>query len=138
MTFQPHQILCLEHHHRFLYAELIQAISQRGVVWVRPLALKTLATNAQLPHAVSGSPHYWADLELSCLHDMRQSSDLLWPTVLFREALDVEVIPLLAHLSSQKRSLQSDHSAREQFQQFIHQVWQDHANLFPAGPIATA
>ncbi|MEB3355129.1 MAG: hypothetical protein VKK04_00170 [Synechococcales bacterium] len=125
-TFQPSQILCLEHQPGFLYAELIQAVVQRGAVWVRPLALKIPKSGA----ATAASCLLGVDLETSDLYDLRRSSDLLWPSVLFREALDTEVIPLLAHLGNQKYNPQSDRQAHEQLRRFIHQVWQDNAAVF--------
>jgi len=84
--FQPCQIVCLEHNSVRLYAEVVQMAEGRQVCWVRPLAL--IDSNGD-----------WTEDSLqvnpSRIHDLRQSSDLLLPAALFRNALDTEVIPLI-------------------------------------------
>lgn len=124
-SFQPHQILCLEHNGAVLYAEVIQIVPERGLCWVRPLALLQLAPFEQTSQAAP-------------LRDLRQSPDLLYPHSLFRAALDTEVVPILTELNTLKppaegssaASLREDHSARHQLQDFIRQVWQSHPEAF--------
>lgn len=62
----------------------------KQICWVRPLALieETLECMED-----TNSVHS------SNLYDLRQSSDLLLPSALFRDALDTEAIPLLSQLS---------------------------------------
>ncbi|HEY9659821.1 MAG TPA: hypothetical protein V6C65_15300 [Allocoleopsis sp.] len=128
--FQPHQILCLEHDSTALYAEVIQIIPERGLCWVRPLALLHLKP---FDRAFQVAP-----LQAGTLQDLRQTSDLLYPQSLFRAALDTEVVPVLTELNTLKppaegssaASLKEDHSARHQLQDFIRGVWQSNPEAF--------
>lgn len=123
--FQPHQIVCLTHKDKALYAEVIQFVAKRGLCWVRPLAL----LQVQRPDAIA-TP--------STIYDLRQGADLLCPHSLFRVALDTEVIPILTELNTLKnQSADSGATASENspsacysLQNFIRQVWQAFPEAF--------
>lgn len=137
--FHPHQILCLKHAELLLYAELIQVVQARQMCWVRPLAL--LALQTPLAGSSLNSPEL-GPLEAIALYDLRQSADLLCPASLFDQALDTEVIPVLAQLNALKswsednpndnRASDSEEngSARQHLQEFIRRVWQAHPDVF--------
>jgi hypothetical protein len=116
-NFQPRQIVCLEHKDTRLYAEVIQVVDSRQVCWVRPLLL------AEFPH------QNYSSFEPP-LYDLRSSADLVWPLTLFRPALDTEVIPLLVQLLTLEPQPDCDPAAKQQLNQFIHQVWQAHPDAF--------
>ncbi|GBF82437.1 oxidoreductase [Aphanothece sacrum FPU1] len=119
--FSPHQIVCLEHHNRCLYGEVIQVIESRKMCWVRPLFLAILADDI----------HVYSQLfPPKILIDVRLTSDLLYPTKLFRSAFDTEVIPLLNELESQDYSAEKIQIARQQLRQFIVKIWQDNPEEF--------
>lgn len=86
-TTQTYEIVCLEHQNRCLYAEIVQRTKER--YWVRPLALADLSDKRQS----QGSPH---------ICDLRGCSDLLWPQVQWRTVLDLELLPVLAFLQTDK------------------------------------
>lgn len=133
--FHPHQILCLTHQERVLYAELIQVVEERDMCWVRPLALLTSQTPIAAPPLASPDP---LQLDAIALYDLRQSADLLCPASLFDQALDTEVIPILAQLNASKASPEASRasndeescSARQRLQEFIHHLWQAHPDVF--------
>ncbi len=82
MLFRPHQIICIDRSPGLLLlAEVIQMVSERERCWARPLAL------AQTE-----------EYQLKLLHDLRETSQLILPASLFREALDTEVLPLMTEL----------------------------------------
>jgi len=69
------------------------------------------------------------------LYDLRPSPDLIWPTRLFKAALDTEVITFLAQLESPEANYPGVKrvnacSAHQQLQDFIGQVWRAYANVF--------
>jgi hypothetical protein len=76
--FTPNQIVSLSCQNISLYGEVIQVISTRSSLWVRPLWL-ILANNLDII-------------------DVREGSDLILPIDLFRPALDTEVIPLFSKI----------------------------------------
>ena len=115
--FQPRQIVCLEHEGTRLYAEVIQVVESRLVCWVRPLVL------------VEFSECNYPSFETP-LYDLRASADLLWPLTLFRCALDTEVMPILVELLAWEPQPDSDPVARQQLNQFIHQVWHERRGAF--------
>jgi len=119
--FQPRQIVCLEHEHTCLYAEVIEVVSSRQVCWVRPLMLAIPANNQSLP---------WSLTENLTLYDLRQGSDLLWPVSLFRLALDTEVISLLGQLNNPDPLYVDNLDATRQLSYFIHRVWQAYKSIF--------
>lgn len=113
VDFQPSQIVCLEHQETRLYAEVIQIVESRKVVWVRPLMLVV-------------SPSNQLDSEPFSFYDLRQGADLLWPSHLFRPALDTEVLPLFTYLQTSKTQGENQQLAHQQLQCFVRQVWQDY------------
>ncbi|MFB2938465.1 hypothetical protein ACE1B6_24725 [Aerosakkonemataceae cyanobacterium BLCC-F154] len=111
VDFQPSQIVCLEHQETRLYAEVIQIVESRQMAWVRPLMLVSLSN--------------LLDSESVTLYDLRLGADLLWPSNLFRPALDTEVLPLFSHLETSKSQDENQQLAHQQLQRFVRQVWQD-------------
>jgi len=118
--FQPRQIVCLEHENTRLYTEVIEVVSSRQVCWVRPmmLAISEAGTDS-LP---------LASAEALTLYDLRLGADLLWPTSLFRPALDTEVIPLMVQLDDPDTANNSD--AHKQLTCFVRKVWQVYKSAF--------
>jgi hypothetical protein len=129
-NFQPGQILCLEDGYTRLYAELIQIApknkNQRG--WVRPLVLQVSANEVVTDSGVT--PNGSATPDQLHFYDLRQGADLLCPIILFRAALDTEVIPLLAQLANAKMHPNGDRTAHKQLQRFIHSICQVHSENF--------
>lgn len=66
-----------------LFAEVIDTITITARYWVKPLAL------------ARSNPEKF---ELEFLYDLRDTSQLILPANLFRDALDTEVIPLISEL----------------------------------------
>ncbi|MCL1468436.1 hypothetical protein [Argonema galeatum] len=118
IDFQPSQIVCLEHEETRLYAEVIQIVRPRQMCWARPLMLV-------VPESFSQTHR-----DQSTLYDMRQGADLLWPSILFRAALDTEVMPLFTYLQASKTQPDSSQMAHQQLQDFVRQVWLAHQNNF--------
>ena len=110
-NFQSRQTVYLEHGDTRLYAEVIQVVEVRQRCWVRPLLLVVVPDDNQLFEALA-------------IVDLRASADLLWPSTLFRPALDTEVIAFLPFTSEPK--VDRDPTAQQQLSQFIYQVWQAH------------
>ncbi len=128
--FQPSQIVCLEHETTRLYAEVVQIVEVRQLCWARPLVLITGSDSENLLQAI----------DCKNLQDLRQGTDLLLPSVLFRQALDVEVIPLLSYLYGLERDGKGQEAialshpqgvaARQSLNQLIRQIWQAHPDVF--------
>jgi hypothetical protein len=120
-TFQPSQIVCLEHGSSRLYAEVVQVAEPRRVCWVRPLAL------------IMGDPAIAMDA-LPEMHDLRQGSDLLLPIALFRLAIDTEVMPVLAFLYAENSIVtpKTGPTNHQHLSQFVRQVCLAHRSLFVA------
>ncbi|NDJ17052.1 hypothetical protein [Myxacorys almedinensis] len=121
--FRPSQIVYLEHGLTRLYAEVVQFVEIRCQCWVRPLAL------------VSQSDRFidWTDCNRLALQDLRDGSDLMCPAVLFKLALDTDVIPLLSWLYSLDANPDLKAKAKpasQQLHQFIHIIWQAHPEVF--------
>ena len=120
---QPRQIICLEHENSCLYTEVIDVVTSRQVCWVRPLLLAISpigndCISAFLPEQLK-------------LYDLREASDLLWPAILFRLAIDTEVIPLLVQLDDpNKEKLENHTEAHNQLSCFVRKVWQASKNAF--------
>ncbi len=108
MNWQPHQIVYLQAAQARLFAEIIQVIPDRQMLWLRPLALeKSLAaldspTRAAVSFATLNTP---IQAEGAEIYDLRQGSDLLWPMTRVQPALDLDVIPLLARLGPESPKL---------------------------------
>lgn len=122
--FQPYQIVCLEYETRRLYAEVVQIAEERQVCWVRPLLL-VIALTEQAD---------WDDTELLAQaqqYDLRNGSDLLCPTVLFRAALDTELLPLLNFLyASDRTNEKPNREAHQQLNQLITTLWKAYPEAF--------
>lgn len=73
-----HQIIFIENRHEHLYGELIQVIEDRGMSWIRPLALVQHPTDAIDP----------------AVFDLRDGPDVICPTPLLKAALDTEWLPV--------------------------------------------
>ncbi|MCM1983063.1 hypothetical protein [Lyngbya confervoides] len=78
-----------------LYAEVIQKIEGRKRLWVRPLCLCEYE-----PRVLCSDP-----LTLRQIHDVRGDSDLVWPAVVFTQALDQDWLAVLTGLSPEAPSL---------------------------------
>ena len=129
-SFQPCQIVCLEHEAVRLYAEVIQIVKERQVCWVRPLAMTVLSASAA---ELSQTSQSLAD-ENPVLYDLRQGSDLLWPASLFRPALDMEVMPVLMQLYTSEVQAKPRFTARQRLNYFVREVWQANTTAFQAYP----
>lgn len=121
-NFQPHQIVCLEHATRHLYAEIIEVVEWRQICWLRPLML---AVTPRENEDINPIP-----LQSLRLYDLRQGSDLLWPTKFLRLVLDTEVIPLLAQLEDSHHHPNDQSETRHQLADFITEVWQSYPQEF--------
>ncbi|MGA7935540.1 MAG: hypothetical protein WCA35_18460 [Kovacikia sp.] len=132
LYFQPFQIVCLEHEVSYLYAEVVQTVEKRQVCWVRPLVLIVEPLND-----LNGLMESSDRLNRNC-YDLRQDSDLLFPLILFRIALDTEMVPLFSFLYGSQRNLNTDlcnpndtdKIGHQKFRQFIQQVWKAYPELF--------
>ena len=86
-----------------LFAEVIDTILISSRYWLKPLALARSNPDS---------------FELEFLYDLRDTSQLILPIDLFRDALDTEVIPLISelyHPTSSTRSI----NAQTALYQFI-------------------
>lgn len=125
---QPSQIVCLELDRTFLYAEVVQVVEARRLCWARPLVLfidSSETVPSQLSELRSNDSPNW--------HDLRQGADLLLPTILFRQALDVEAIPVLSSLCGLEAIANSpphDAKASHQVSEFIRQLCLSHPDAF--------
>jgi len=124
-NFQPYQIVCLEHAGTCLFAEVVQLVETRQVCWVRPLFLVLDAVPTGTGDSDSGQDD-------RVYLDLRQGSDLLLPSRLFRPAFDTEVLPLLTHLYEGEHFTPTPPPSiwQEQLHQFVGQVWQAYPELF--------
>jgi len=116
-NFQPCQIVFLEHDSSRLYAEVVQFVESRQLCWVRPIALVT----------ASGTED-WTEYHRLTLQNLEDGSDLMCPAALFQEALDVEVIPLLARLGSESKD--RNPLSHRYLHQFIQRIWQARPDMF--------
>jgi hypothetical protein len=124
-SFQPCQILYLEHERDRLYVEVVQIVAIRQMCWARPLML---VTSPALPPTT----HSFTEVDELTLHDLRQAPDLLWPISLFQAALDSDVIALLSQLYSVQPQPEKAHLARQLLNVFIQQTWQAYPQAFQA------
>ncbi|MBF2029072.1 MAG: hypothetical protein IGS48_20315 [Oscillatoriales cyanobacterium C42_A2020_001] len=120
-SFQPLQIVYLEHETIRLYAEVVQTAEGRQICWVRPLALVEDETK-----------QYQAEYTFCFdqILDLRQGSDLLLPAVLFRMALDTEALPVLAMLGATPPPENLQSITRLRLNQFVKQVCMANPDLF--------
>ncbi len=89
-SFVPHQIVCIESGRSWLFGEMVQHVTARQQCWVRPLVLAIGVDPLARLERIGGEGWEW--------HDLREGADLLLPERLWREALDMEVLPLMALL----------------------------------------
>lgn len=121
-SFQPLQIVCLEDTLYRLYAEVVQTVETKRTCWVRPLLLAEHNRHLDL---YSDRSSEWPRI-----YDLRQGSDLLLPTILFRVAMDVEVIPLLSQLETLDESKNPVQEARLRLNQFVKDVCLSRPEIF--------
>jgi hypothetical protein len=88
--FVPNQIVCLESGRSWLFGEMVQHVTVRQQCWVRPLVLAIAVDPLARLETIGATGWEW--------YDLREGSDLLLPERLWREALDLEVLPLMALL----------------------------------------
>ena len=124
-SFQPCQILYLEHECDRLYVEVVQIVAIRQMCWARPLMLVTSS-------APPSTTHSFTEVDKLTLHDLRQAPDLLWPISLFQAALDSDVIALLSQLYALQTQTEATHLARQLLNTFTQQVWQADPQAFRA------
>ncbi len=100
------RIVCLDSRqdNLYLFAEVIDTISISARYWVKPLAL------------ARSNPE---GFELEFLYDLRDTSQLILPIDLFRDALDTEVIPLMSELFHPPEGSPKSTNARSALHQFI-------------------
>ncbi|HTL90196.1 MAG TPA: hypothetical protein VL134_12410 [Leptolyngbya sp.] len=119
-SFQPSQIVFLEHDTSRLYAEVIQFVELRQLCWVRPIALVTALDYPD-----------WTDYDRLTLQNLQDGSDLMCPAALFQEALDMEVLPLLDRLYSFETEFKPNKlSPHRYLQQFVQQIWEAYPEQF--------
>jgi hypothetical protein len=123
MALHPSQIVYLRHDGITLYAEVIQLAIARPLCWVRPLALVETIDESQ--------PDDMSSAQVN-VYNLKEGSDLLWPTALFYPAVDTDVIPLIVDLETDKRTPNADAIATIKLRHFIQQVWEAHAPIFEA------
>ena len=124
-SFQPCQILYLEHERDRLYVEVVQIVTIRQMCWARPLML---VTSPALP----STPDSFTEVDELTLHDLRQAPDLLWPISLFQVALDSDVIALLSQLYSLQPQPETAPLARQLLNAFTQQIWRADPQAFQA------
>ena len=129
--FQPYQIVCLEGENARLYGEVVQIVELKRCCWVHPLVLILRSPTSSLPFQEFGQG---IDPLAFTVHDLREGADLVWPIILFRAALDVEVMPLLTYLYQieigQVEKDQNKLVVHQVLTQFIRQLWQAHPEVF--------
>ena len=117
VQFSPNQVVCLEQGELLLFGEVVQMVPERSRCWVRPLAMAQVVPES---------------LKLLLLYDLRESSHLVLPAQVFREALDTEVIPIMGALFHPEKEVVVDNSdaARISLHQFIRRVSVERWELF--------
>ena len=95
VQFLPNQVVCLEQGELRLFGEVVQMVPERSRCWVRPLAMVQVVPES---------------LQLLFLYDLRESSHLVLPAQIFREALDTEVIPIMGALFHPEKEVVVDNS----------------------------
>jgi hypothetical protein len=104
------RIVCLDARQTqdYLFAEVIDTIFISSRYWVKPLAL-----------ARSNPDRF----ELEFLYDLRNTSQLILPIELFRDALDTEVIPLISELFHPTEGSARSINAQTALHQFIAELY---------------
>jgi hypothetical protein len=122
LIFTSNQIVCLEYQNKLLYTEVIQSLLERAWCWSRPLCM-----------AISDREEFGnfsKDNSVKTIIDLRSSSDLILPNCLFRPALDLELIPLLALLEKEDELEGSEQLPNNYLNRFIRLVWQANQEKF--------
>jgi hypothetical protein len=104
VEFKIDQIVCLDLQNLHLFAEVIDTIVVSSRCWVRPLAIARSSTE---------------NFELEFLHDLRDTAQLILPTVFFRYALDTEVLPLISELFDPVKDSTRSLNSQSTLYQFI-------------------
>ena len=113
LIFSPNQVVCIERGQLRLFAEVVQMVPERSRCWARPMAIAQVMPDS---------------LSLGLLHDLRESAHLLLPAIMFRAALDVEVMPLMTALYHPEKSeigedapleLRAELTTRQALHQFV-------------------
>jgi hypothetical protein len=114
MPLPSGQIVRLTQARARLYGEVIDHITSRDMLWVRPLLL------------VSPWPESEVDITITSqqVQDLREESHLLWPSALFAAVLDTEILPLLPYLYNDKPQAEPSPETARHLRQFIGQVWE--------------
>jgi hypothetical protein len=123
--FLPNQIVCLSDDRQFLFGEMVQHVVVRQQCWVRPLVLAVALNESARLEAIGNADWDW--------YDLRQGSDLLLPQQLFREALDMEVLPLMSLLyqaEDKQGQIDRTQQARQQVHALVRRVCQANPHLF--------
>ncbi|MGF1590109.1 MAG: hypothetical protein ACFCU7_12845 [Pleurocapsa sp.] len=146
--FKVNQIVCLEHQSNKLYGEVIQLIPNRKLCWFRPKCLvlsnfdiaqpndyfykqsKQPLLNSNSVDLAQKAFCRSSNLEETQLIDLRSTSDLLWPVILFRPAFDTEIIYLLAQLNDPNYCITDKTINRQHLNRFVQQVWQANQDKF--------
>lgn len=117
VQFSPNQVVCLEQGELRLFGEVVQMVPERSRCWVRPLAMAQVVPES---------------LQLLLLYDLRESSHLVLPAQVFREALDTEVIPIMSALFHPEKEVVVDNSdaARISLHQLIRMVSVERSEVF--------
>jgi hypothetical protein len=116
VQFSPNQVVCLEQDELRLFGEVVQMVPLRSRCWVRPLAMAQVAEDC---------------LDLRLLYDLRESSHLVLPATMFREALDTELIPLMSALfHPEKTGGDNSEAARQAIHQLVRRVSENRSGLF--------
>ncbi len=111
--FSPQQVVCIDQGDLRLFGEVVQMVPVRSRCWARPLALAQVIPDS---------------LQLALRYDLRESSHLLLPAIVFRAALDVELIPLMTALyhpdvhpgkGTTEDEIQLESAKRQALHQFI-------------------
>jgi hypothetical protein len=116
--FSPNQIVCIESGPSWLFGEMVQHVTTRHQCWVRPLVLAIAQDDQARVETIGATGWEW--------YDLREGSDLLLPERLWREALDMEVLPLMALLFQAEDKPEVGQPrrqvAKQQLNSFVRQV----------------
>ncbi len=116
------QIVCLDYEDLCLFAEVIQVIESRKMCWVRPLLMQVKPANLD------------DDMTTGEIWDLRESIDLVLPIILFRAALDTELLPLLSYLYQPEQvepiAPKEPGFARQQLNILVRQLWEKYPDSF--------
>ena len=140
LNLRVNQIVCLEHENSSLYGEVIQLIPHRNLCWFRPICLvifgdvegnKSFDLNCfdrseQLKSSQSINS-YEAKYQLI---DLQSTSDLFWPAILFRPAIDTEAINFIAQLNNIRHHSIDIAPKYKYLNQFVKQFWQANQDKF--------